>query len=254
MASNKVTSKKSPAKSASKTPTKVEAKETPMKKTVVKKDNAALTIDVHNLDGKVTSSLSLPEIIFGTPTNKELIAQAVRVHLANQRRGTQSTKTRGEVQGSTRKIYKQKGTGRARHGGVRAPIFVHGGIAHGPKPRDFSLTMPQKMKQKALSSVLSTKLSEKGITVLTGLTEIKPKTKEFTDTLKKLSLKKRTFLVVTSEHNDNILRAARNIKGVTLTPATLVTTYDVIQHQQVIFMKEAIEALHKRFLGGKNHA
>src|SRR6185437_7247197 len=120
---------------------------------------APVSVDVVGIDGKVTGKIALPGEIFGEKLNKALLAQAVRVYLANQRQGNASTKTRGEVDGSTRKIYRQKGTGRARHGSVRAPIFVHGGIAHGPKPRDFSLTMPQKMKQKALFSALSTKLS-----------------------------------------------------------------------------------------------
>jgi large subunit ribosomal protein L4 len=137
----------------------------------------ALTVDVYDAAGKVTGTVTLPESVFGASVNKQLIAQAVRVYLANQRSGTASTKSRGEVQGSTRKIYRQKGTGRARHGGVRAPIFVHGGIAHGPKPHDFSMKMPQKMRRAALHSTLTLKAKGNAIKVLGGLDSMAPKTK-----------------------------------------------------------------------------
>ena len=118
-----------------------------------------LNIDVFDIKGKNVGSISLPESIFKAKVNPQVVAQAVRVYLANQRQGTSSTKTRGEVQGSTRKIYRQKGTGRARHGSIRAPIFVHGGVAFGPKPRDFSLKIPSKIKQQALFSAFSSKFS-----------------------------------------------------------------------------------------------
>jgi large subunit ribosomal protein L4 len=131
-----------------------------------RKQAANLTVDMYDAAGKVTGSVSLPEEVFGAKINKRLIAQAVRIYLANQREGSASTKSRGEVQGSTRKIYRQKGTGRARHGGVRAPIFVHGGIAHGPKPRDFSLKMPQKMKRAALFATLSLKAQTNAVRVI----------------------------------------------------------------------------------------
>ena len=109
-------------------------------------EKATVSVNVVGIDGKISGKIALPGEIFGEKVNKALLAQAVRVYLANQRQGNASTKTRGEVEGSTRKIYRQKGTGRARHGSVRAPIFVKGGIVFGPKPRDFSLDMPKKKK------------------------------------------------------------------------------------------------------------
>src|SRR5581483_3879222 len=119
-----------------------------------------LSASVYDLKGKAIGRVTLPSEVFGVEENPHLLAQAVRVYLANQRQGTVSTKTRGEVQGSTRKIYRQKGTGRARHGGIRAPIFVHGGIVFGPKPREFSLSMPQKMRRLALFTALSGKVKD----------------------------------------------------------------------------------------------
>ena len=117
------------------------------KTVATKKNTAGLTVDVYDTRGKVVEKMHLPKDIFGVDVNQQLIAQAVRVYLANKRQGTVSTKTRGEVTGSTRKIYRQKGTGRARHGSIRAPIFVHGGLVFGPKPRDYSMKFPKKMRK-----------------------------------------------------------------------------------------------------------
>src|SRR3989344_6029979 len=120
----------------------------------------SLFAPVYDLKGAKSGTLALPKEVFGTKVNNSLMAQAVRVYLANQRQGNATTKTRGEVQGSSKKIYRQKGTGRARHGSLRAPIFVKGGIVFGPKPRDFSLDLPKKMKRKALFSSLSAKAAD----------------------------------------------------------------------------------------------
>jgi large subunit ribosomal protein L4 len=209
-----------------------------------------LTVAVYDLKGKVTENIALPKGIFGEKVNSTLIAQAVRVYLANQRAGSASTKTRGEVQGSTRKIYRQKGTGRARHGGVRAPIFVHGGIAHGPRPHDFSLSLPKKMRRKALFSALSAKLQAEEVRVLTGLNKIEPKTKAASTMLKQLALeqKKRKILLVLPVGMENVTRAVRNLSGVTYMPANQLNTYDVVNHKTLLFMKEALETLEKTFL------
>lgn len=206
---------------------------------------AGLTIDVFNTVGKAVEKMTLPKEIFGTKINKPLMAQAVRVYLANQRKGTSSTKTRGEVEGSTRKIYRQKGTGRARHGGIRAPIFVKGGIAFGPKPRDYSLSLPQKMKKAALISALSAKLSDGEIKILTGLEKIPPKTKEMATVFTSLSLtpKKSSILLVLPEKNDTLTRAVRNIEGVTYMYARQLHTYEILRARTVLFMKEAVMSL-----------
>lgn len=205
-----------------------------------------LTVDVYGLDGKVSGSMKLPEEIFGVKVNKSLIAQAVRVYLANQRAGSASTKTRGEVRGSTRKIYRQKGTGRARHGGIRAPIFVHGGIAHGPHPHDFSLDMPQKMKKAALFSVLSLKVKDNAIKIVSELDTITPKTKAMVEMLKNGKLTNKKLLLVLDKKNENVIRAVRNIEGVTYEFANQLHAYEVLNSKTIVFMKTAIDEMKKR--------
>lgn len=205
--------------------------------------NSSLTIAVVDTDGKAAGSMKLPESVFGAKVNKNLMAQAVRVYLANQRQGNASTKSRGEVDGSTRKIYRQKGTGRARHGGVRAPIFVKGGIAHGPKPRDYSLSLPTKMRRAALFSALTAQLASENIIVVTGLEKLGAKTKPMAASLAKVAGVK--TLVVMPEHTQEIYKAARNIMGVSLTTAGQLTTYDVLQAKKVVFMKDAIAKVEK---------
>lgn len=215
--------------------------------------SAGLSVDVYDTKGKVVESMSLPKEIFGSNINTQLLAQAVRIYLANQRRGTSSTKTRSEVRGSTRKIYRQKGTGRARHGGIRAHIFVGGGVAFGPKPRDHSLDFPKKMKRKALFSALSSKLKNGEIKVVTGLTKITPKTKDMVKVMGNLAIpeEKRKILLVMAQNkkeSTNIDRAARNIEGVDLIPAWQLNTYKVLNTKMLLFMKESIDVLEKTFL------
>ena len=231
--------------------TTVVASEVKQVKTTTKK--AGLTADVLDLKGKVIESVTLSKEIFGAPINETLMAQAVRVYLANQRKGTVSTKSRGEVTGSTRKIYRQKGTGRARHGGVRAPIFVGGGVAFGPKPRDYSMTMPQKMRQSALRSALSTKLQEGSITIVSGFAKVEPKTKAFVESLNNLQLgtPKKKILLVLPEKTENLQRAARNVEGVAYVNANQLNTYEVLNAKNLLFMKEALETVEKTLTKGE---
>ena len=220
-----------------------------------KKTVGMMTTDVFDAKGKVVGSIKLPEEVFGAKVNKLLMAQAVRVYLANQRKGTASTKTRAEVQGSTRKIYRQKGTGRARHGAIRAPIFVHGGIVFGPKPRDYSLALPSKMKRLALYSALSSKVKERAITIASEFEKLSPKTKAMVETLHNLKLDKgKNILVVLPslltqkeevQKLENLRRAARNIEGVTLRFANQLTCYDVLSSRQLLFVEKAIEGVQK---------
>ena len=174
---------KKPAVKAVKTVVKKEIK--PVAKTV-KSPVSKLTVSVYGMDGKSSGTVTLPKEIFGEVVNKKLLAQAVRVYMANKRQGNASTKTRGEVEGSTRKIYRQKGTGNARHGSIRAPIFVKGGIVHGPKPRDFGLDLSKKMRRKALFSALSAKLQDGDVKVVSGFEKMTPKTKQFVSVLGKI--------------------------------------------------------------------
>lgn len=218
-----------------------------------KTGGVGLRADVHGVDGKKVGTMLLPKEIFGVKVNEQLMAQAVRAYLVNQRRGTASTKTRGEVQGSTRKIYRQKGTGRARHGSIRAPIFVHGGIVFGPKPRDFSLLFPKKMRRRALFSSLSAKLAEGNVRIVRGLGTLGPKTKEMATALHKVSVngKSSRLLLVLPKSLEQVSRAARNIEGVTFTQASQLTAYEVLQARILLFMQEAIPVLESTFLREK---
>ena len=257
MEENKIIKKISPTKAIKATSKKVTEK-APVKKVAVKTEKietsiktdtvmGALKISVMDTTGKATGTMVLPEAIFGAKINTTLMAQAVRVYLANQRQGNASTKTRGEVTGSTRKIYRQKGTGRARHGGIRAPIFVKGGVAHGPKPKDYSLSMPVKMKRAALFSALTAQLQHGNIIVVEGLQNVGPKTKNMALVLMAMGLKKKSLIVMPSLLAD-VYKAGRNIAGVTLSPASQLSTYAVLGAGKIVLMKESVEAVEKSFV------
>lgn len=212
-----------------------------------------LSLEVFNIRGKVVGSLDLPKEIFGAKVNNQLMSQAVRVYLANNRRGTASTKTRGEVHGSTRKIYRQKGTGRARHGSKKAPIFVHGGIVFGPKPRDFSLKLSKKMKRAALFSALTAKLKDHEIKIVKGLEKIEPKTRLMVGVLKNLESdsKKGQLLLVVSDSSkilENVYRGARNLEGVRIISAKELNTYDVLNNKGMLLMDKSLGVISETFL------
>lgn len=232
----------------------VKAEAAPITRPTATKNVKGIKTDVFDISGKVVSSAELPPELFGARVSKQLMAQAVRVYLTNQRRGTVSTKTRGEVEGSTRKIYRQKGTGRARHGGITAPIFVGGGIALGPKPREFNLSMPQKMRRAALSSALTAKFNDGQVKVVDGLEKIEPKTKNFVDALRKLSLdeKKKKVLLVLPAKTEALQKAARNVEGVNFIMANQLNTYDVLNNKTILLLKPAIETLNKTFSSQKS--
>jgi large subunit ribosomal protein L4 len=228
---------------------KVEATKTEAPKVKAEKTSTInLSVDVFDLNGKASGKLSLPVEIFGEKVNRALLHQAIRVYQANQRQGTHSTKTRGEVEGSSRKIYRQKGTGRARHGTLRAPIFVKGGIVHGPKPRDYSLDFPKKMRRKALFSALSSKFLEGQMKFLTGVEGIEPKTKNFVGTLKSLGVVNKNVLVVMPSDLTNVKRATRNVQGVTTTVAGRLNALDVLKSRQILFSRDAVAEMKKTFL------
>ena len=227
-------------------------KETPARKASASVAGGGLKLSVYNMAGKSVETLTLPKEIFGAEVNTTLMTQAVRVYLANQRRGTVKTKSRGEVNISTRKIYRQKGTGRARHGAASAPIFVGGGIAFGPRQRDYSLKLSKKMKRLALISSLSEKVKEGQIRLVSGLGKVEPKTKIMAQVLKKLDLRSKNtslLLVIPAQSKDfvNVVKAARNIEGVTVMPANLLNTYEVLRNKNLLFMKESIDFFKKGF-------
>lgn len=196
------------------------------------------------IEGKKSGEVSLPGKIFGVKVNQPLMAQAVRVYLANQRKAKAKTKSRGEVEGSGRKIWRQKGTGRARHGDRYAPIFVGGGVTHGPKGnQNFKLKMSKKMKRAALFSALTSGLKEKKIVVVEGLALVKPKTKNMAKVLDNLQLENLKVLIILPEKIETVLRAGRNLKNVGLVEANLLNTYQVLKPEKIVLMKEAIKKM-----------
>lgn len=183
-------------------------------------------------------ALALPKELFGGKVNETLLSQAVRVYLSNQREGSAKTKTRGEVEGSTRKIYRQKGTGRARHGSIRAPIFVGGGIVFGPEPRDFRLKLPKAMKREAILSALSARKSD--TKVLDMLDSVEPKTKQVAGIFESANIKGTILLVVPKEHA-NLSRGARNIDGVDCIRSLDLNPYVILTHKTIVFTKKSLE-------------
>ena len=233
----------------------------PRAKTIKKKARAvrsstrklkALELEIFDAKGKVKETITLSKVMFGAKINKALLSQAVRVYLANQRMGTASTKDRGEVAGSTKKIWQQKGTGRARHGSRKAPIFVGGGVAFGPKPRDYSLSMPKNMKRLALFCALSSKLKDGEIKGVASLTKLEPKTKLIEDVLNNLDIskKKRNILFVLpfGEEFENLHRAAKNLSGVNILNANMLNAYEVLNNRLILLLKESIPVMEETFL------
>ncbi len=203
--------------------------------------NDKMSIPVYSLTGRAAGTMVLPKEIFGKVVNKKLLAQAVRVYMTNQKNLTASTKTRGEVRGSTAKIQKQKGTGKARHGSIRAPIFVGGGVVFGPRTRQVRLELPQKMRKAALLSALSAKLADKEIVGVSGLEKASGKTKEMVKMMEKVNSK--SALIVTAEKTDNVVRGVRNIPGINVMPVSQINAYEVLKHQMLLITKEAVEKL-----------
>jgi large subunit ribosomal protein L4 len=206
-------------------------------------------IPVYDIAGKEVKSMELPKEIFNAPVNNSLIAQAVRVYLSNQRGGNASTKTRSEVIGSTKKIYRQKGTGRARHGANKAPIFVGGGIAGGPKPKDHTLQLNKAMKQQALFGALTNKAKAKEVVALVedGL-EKTNKTKAAFEFLKKVGFAGKKITVVFPKMEKGVfVKAIRNIEGLEMTDAMSLNTYGVLRSKYIIFLESAVEALEKHY-------
>ncbi|MGB9911422.1 MAG: 50S ribosomal protein L4 [Microgenomates group bacterium] len=211
-------------------------------------------VDLFDTKGNIVGKFELPKEIFGIKDPKpELIAQAVRVYLANQRKAGAKVKTRSEVNRTKSKWYRQKGTGRARHGSRSAPIFVGGGVAHGPTGEEnYKLEMPKKMRRKALFSALTLKLKDKEILVVKGVEKIKPKTKEMWEILKNLKIftpksSPKTLLVL-PQILENIILSARNIENMDILLAENLNTYQVLSHRYLVFLPESVEKLKEVFL------
>ena len=203
-----------------------------------------LTVDVLDASGKVVNTLELNKEVFGVKPNKALLAQAVRVYLANQRLGNASTKTRGEVRGGGRKPWRQKGTGRARTGSIRDPHWRGGGVVHGPKRRDFSLDLPKKMRRAALASALSDKLQERALLVLKEINFKEAKTKEAAKLLKNLEIKENSLLADT-KFEEKETKALRNLKNTKIMPARNLNTYEILQAKKLLITSEGVAEIEK---------
>src|SRR5437667_4127389 len=190
------------------------------------------TVKVRDLTNKEVGELELSDAVFNVAFNEPLIHAAVRNLMANARQGTSATKTRGDVRGSGKKLWKQKGTGRARIASLRSPLWKGGGNVHGPQPRDWSYSIPKKMRRGAIRSVLSERLREGGLIIVDSFELESHKTKDFSATLETLGLHKRT-LVVDSHTNGNLVLSSRNLREVTLVAASSVNIYDLLTHEQV---------------------
>ncbi|MGB9877086.1 MAG: 50S ribosomal protein L4 [bacterium] len=205
------------------------------------------TIALLNQSGEVVGEMQLREEVFGVEPNHTLMHQAVLSYLANQRQGTHSTKTRGEVRGGGRKPWRQKGTGRARQGSIRAPQWVGGGTVFGPHPRDYSFYLSKKERRSALRSALSAKLADGEIKVVDELNIDEPKTKKMEAVLRSLGLEGKRTLIVTEKINPLIILSARNIPYVAgVVEAKDLNTYDVLSVENLLMTKEAVKVIEER--------
>ena len=196
------------------------------------------SVDVIDLDNQKVGEIDLPEQVFAAKVNQALLYEAVRHSQAGKRRGTASTKTRHEVAGSGKKLWKQKGTGRARSGSIRSPLWRHGGTTHGPQPRDYSYKLPRKMLLGALRSALTGKLNDGELRVVRAFTLADHKTKGMRGALTRLETGK-TVLLVDNGENRNLTLGARNIPGVKLVESRDVTVYDLLKHRHVLISEAA---------------
>lgn len=201
------------------------------------------SVDIVDLSGAVVGSLELADAVFGADVNEALLYEAVRQYTAARRSGTASTKTRHEVSGSGKKLWKQKGTGRARMGSIRSPLWRHGGTVHGPQPHSYEYKLPRKMILGALRSALSAKLRDGELRVVQAFNLSDHKTKGFQQVLGKLKVNRSVLLVEASEDNRNLTLASRNLEGVKLVPSRSVTVYDLLAHNQVLLSEPAARKL-----------
>lgn len=204
-------------------------------------------VKVYDMTGKETGTLELNDKIFGVEVNVSLLHEAVKNYLANQRQGTQSTKTRTEVRGGGRKPFRQKGTGRARQGSIRAPQWYHGGVALGPKPRSYRYSMNKKAKRGAMKSAFSSKVQEGKFIVLDALKFDAIKTKNMVAVLKALNVTEKS-LVVLPAPDVNVVRSAKNIPGVKTLYVNTLNVYDIINHDNFIITKEAVQKIEEVYV------
>ncbi len=196
-------------------------------------------LPIYDIEGNSVGEIDLNDDIFGANVNESLLHQVVRMHLANKRRGTASTKTRAQVRGGGRKPWRQKGTGRARAGTIRSPLWRKGGVVFGPHPRSYSFTMPKKARRLAMKSALSSKVHEGDLIVLEELKFDEPKTRAMAKVLANLNVDRKA-LVVISEPDEMVSKSARNIEGVKSFPVGNLNVYDVLRHDKLVITKDAV--------------
>ena len=199
-------------------------------------------VDVFDIKGKKVSDIELADAVFGIEPNENIVHAVLVNYLANQRQGTQSTKTRAEVRGGGKKPWRQKGTGRARQGSIRAPQWIKGGIALGPKPRSYKYTVNKKEKRLAIKSVLSSKVLEKELTVVDKLELKEIKTKSMVNALSALKVEGKTLIIV-PERNTNVLMSARNIEGVKTITANNINVFDLLKYTNLILPVDTVKKL-----------
>ena len=199
-------------------------------------------VDVYNMQGKKVSDVELNEAVFGIEPNETIVHSVLVNYLANQRQGTQSTKTRAEVRGGGKKPWRQKGTGRARQGSIRAPQWIKGGIALGPKPRSYKYTVNKKERRLAIKSILSSKVLEKELTVVDKLEIKEIKTKTMVKALTDLKVEGKT-LIVLPENNKNVLMSSRNIEGVKTITANNINVFDLLKYTNLILPVDTVKKL-----------
>ena len=199
------------------------------------------TVGLFNQEGKQVGDIQLNDSVFGVEVNENAMHQVVVALLANKRQGTQSAKTRAEVRGGGIKPWRQKGTGRARQGSIRAPQWIKGGIVFAPKPRDYRMSTPKSMRRVAMKSALTCKVQAGEMIVLESLAFEAPKTKLVIEMLKAFEAKK--TLIITAESNESVYKSARNIPGVAILPANNINVYDLLKYNKVIITKDAVSKI-----------
>ena len=199
-------------------------------------------IDVYDINGKKVKELELNEAVFGIEPNEAVVHSVLVNFLANQRQGTQNTKTRSEVSGGGKKPWRQKGTGRARQGSIRAPQWIKGGIALGPKPRSYYYTVNKKERQLAVKSVLSSKVLENELVVVDSLDMKEIKTKEMVKVLNNLKVEGKTLMLL-ADKNENIQKSARNIEGVKTTLVNTINVYDLLKYKNLVITLDTVKKL-----------
>ena len=196
------------------------------------------TVGLFNKEGNKIEDIQLNDKVFAVEVNADAMHQVVVALLANKRQGTQSAKTRAEVRGGGIKPWRQKGTGRARQGSIRAPQWIKGGVVFAPKPRDYRMSIPKSMKRVAMVSALTSKVQNNEMVVLESLDFEAPKTKQVVDMLKAFEAKK--TLIITAESNENVYKSARNIEGVAVLPVNNINVYDLLKYPTVMVTKDAV--------------